>query len=489
MQGLASKFKGLDFYSSKSINENSYKLLPFGFERLKDKYLLVNEVGEHYYLSFNSLKDLVNGNLNKESKDYRNLLARHFIFDEDSDSAIDLLSLKVRTRHAAIRHFTGLHVFVVTLRCDYSCPYCQVSRQNEDASIFDMDEETALHSLDLVFQSPSEQIKIEFQGGEPLLNFDLIKFVVNKAKEINNVENRNLEFVIATNLSYINEDILDFCEKHEVYISTSLDGPGFIQDKNRPRPGKNSHSLVRENIDKVRLRLGPDKISALMTTTELSLNHHKEIIDEYIDAGFSDIFLRPISPYGFAIKTKHAEKYDFDQFYDFYVKSIDYILELNKRGVDFVEHYSALILKKILLPYPTGYVDLQSPAGAGISALIYNYDGDIYASDESRMLAEMGDKTFRLGNCRDSYESIFLDSPLLDILEKTLTDSSPDCYQCAFKSYCGSDPVYHYAMQKDWVGHKAFSSYCKKTKKITSYLLSKLEENQEDRLVFERWIR
>ncbi len=44
-----------------------------------------------------------------------------------------------------------------------------------------------------------------------------------------------------------------------------------------------------------------------------------------------------------------------------------------------------------------GYVDLTSPAGIGIGAIVYNYDGDVYASDEGRMLAEMGDTTFRLG--------------------------------------------------------------------------------------------
>ena len=72
-----------------------------------------------------------------------------------------------------------------------------------------------------------------------------------------------------------------------------------------------------------------------------------------------------------------------------------------------VEAYSQLIARKLLLPFGTHYVDLQHPAGTGISAIIYNYDGDIYASDEGRMLAEMGDHTFRLGNLHsDSYVDV-----------------------------------------------------------------------------------
>jgi uncharacterized protein len=67
------------------------------------------------------------------------------------------------------------------------------------------------------------------------------------------------------------------------------------------------------------------------------------------------------------------------------------------------------LLKKMLTNADPGYVDLTSPAGIGIGALVYNYDGDIYASDEGRMLAEMGDRTFRLGNVHDSsYADIML---------------------------------------------------------------------------------
>ncbi len=61
----------------------------------------------------------------------------------------------------------------------------------------------------------------------------------------------------------------------------------------------------------------------------------------------------------------------------------------------------------MLTPFTTGFVDLQSPAGIINSVVVYNYDGYVYASDESRRLAEYHDYTFRLGHVTDKYENLF----------------------------------------------------------------------------------
>lgn len=488
--GLAKQFHTLQFYRQPTTRPQNYNLLPFNFARLDQRYLLSNDAGEYYLLDRDTLEELVHGRLDANSDTYRDLRARHFLYDDTSDAAIDLLALKIRTRNAPVREFTGLHIFVVSLRCDYSCPYCQVSRQSADKNEYDMDQETAERGLEFVFRSPSPSLKIEFQGGEPLLNFPMIKFIVEEAERINEREGRNLQFVIATNLTFVSDEILAFCEEHEIYISTSLDGPKELHDANRPRPGKDGHKRTREGIERVRERLGPDRVAALMTTTERSLEQPRAIVDEYLEAGFSSIFLRPISPYGFAVKTRAAEKYDFQRFFRFYQEAMDYILELNMTGIPFVEHYSALVVRKLVSPYPTGYVDLQSPAGTGISVIVFNYDGGVYASDEARMLAEMNDDTFRLGDVRyNTYEEIFLNPTLLSAVEQTIVQSAPECSECAFMPFCGSDPVYHHATQGDWVGHKQFSAYCERTKHVTSYLIRKLEDNPDHREILLDWAR
>jgi len=451
---------------------------------------MTNEVGEHIVVDHQDICDLVEGRLDPASPSYMRLKAKHFLMDADSSAALELLALKYRTKSTSISNFTGLHIFVTTLRCNHSCPYCQVSRQSEDREAFDMTEETALLSLDFVFRSPSEAIKIEFQGGESLLNFELIKFVVLEAKKRNQAYGRDLQFVIATNLSCIDSEMLLFCDAHDIYVSTSLDGPKDLHNKNRLKPNGDSYEETIAGINKVREFLGPDKISALMTTTAACLPRVREIVDEYVEQGFDSIFLRSLSPYGFAIKTKKYYAYDTFEWLNFYKEGLAYIIELNKKGTFFTESYASILLEKILTPYGTTYVDLQSPAGIGIAAIVFNYDGDVYASDEGRMLAEMGKREFRLGSLsKDSYENVMLSDALLDPLEKSLTESSPMCTDCAFQSYCGSDPVRHFATQGDVVGNKKLSGFCIKNMEIIRHLILLLEEDSDAREVLLSWVR
>ncbi len=141
-------------------------------------------------------------------------------------------------------------------------------------------------------------------------------------------------------------------------------------------------------------------------------------------------------------------------------------------------------------PRGTSYVDLMSPAGLGIGGIIFNYDGDVYASDESRMLAEMNDKTFRLGNLQEnSYEEIMLSDTLISTLEATLTESVPMCHDCGFQPYCGSDPVYHHATQRDRIGHKALSGFCQKNMAISRRLITLLEDDPIARQILKSWVR
>jgi len=407
------RFEPLERYT-KSLEEG-YKLLPFLFTALDDKrYVLTNQAGQYAILDRPTLDDFVRHHLPADKSEYSTLKSRHFLLDSDSSVALDLLALKVRTKNALFADFTALHLFVVTLRCEHSCPYCQVSRQNDDKPTFDMSKETADKALALVFKSPSPLIKIEFQGGEPTLNFGLIKYIVEQAETINKVEARDLEFVIATNLALISDEILDFCRAHNVLISTSLDGPADLHNRNRPRPGGDSYQRTIAGISRVRNALVRDRVSAIMTTTEASLGRVKDIIDEYVRLGFGCIFLRPLSPYGFAVKTKSYSAYDVNKWLDFYFQGLDYIIDLNKNGLVFAESYASIILTKIHTPFESGYIDLRSPAGIGLGALVYNYDGDVYASDESRMLAEMGDKTFRLGNVHTyTWEQLITSDALL----------------------------------------------------------------------------
>jgi His-Xaa-Ser system radical SAM maturase HxsB len=439
-----------------------------------DEVLLTNDVGEHVFMAGDEFARLCNGALSTDQALFFDLKGKHFVHDSASALPLDLLATKFRTKRAFLEGFTRLHLFVVTLRCDHSCPYCQVSRVTQDRARFDMSEATSRRAVDLMFGSPSPVLKLEFQGGEPLLNFDRIRSTVHYAKTRNLMEGRHLEFVVATNLALLTDEMLEFCGEHEVCLSTSLDGPAFLHNANRPRPGHDSHEVMARNLERARAVLGHDRVAAIMTTTERSLRHPTEIVDEYVRLGFDAIFLRNISPYGFAVRTGAAHRYETDRFLTFYKTALTHIINLNRRGTAIVEVYAQILLRKMLTPFASGYVDLQSPAGAGIAGVVYNYDGNIYASDEGRMLAEMGDTSFRLGHVGQSYREVFGGPLLRGLVEGSCHETMPGCSECAFAPFCGTDPVFHWATQGDPIGHRPTSAFCAKNMAIIRHLFSVL---------------
>jgi His-Xaa-Ser system radical SAM maturase HxsB len=467
-----------DFASS----TDSYRLLPFRFHRLnKQTEILVNECGEFLLAPRGTTEKIVRRTLRRADDIYPTLKAKHFLYDDYSSPLLDLLASKYRTKFEFIHGSTKLHIFVVTLRCDHSCHYCQVSRQTVNNDEFDMPQDVAAAAVDMMLRSPSPHLTLELQGGEPLLAFDTIKYIVSIAKPGAARLDKELDIVITSNLAFLTDDILDYCKSERIKLSTSLDGPEFIHNANRPRPEGNSYRVAIDGIKRARRALGADQVAALMTTTQLSLQHPDEIIDEYVRQSFHTIFLRPISPYGFAIKSSHRTGYQMDAFLEFYRTGLRHILDLNKKGYNLVEIYTKILLQKILTPEGTGYVDLQSPSGAGLNVLVYNYDGDVYATDESRMLAEMGDYTFRLGNVlKHSRDQILTGPAFVSLLQAACNQSLPGCSDCAFQPFCGADPVYHHATERDMFGHRATSGFCKRNMRVIEHLMSLLHDGGRD---------
>lgn len=466
-----------------------YELLPFNFDRLDHgRVLLTNMVGEHCLIDSEALERLVEHQMQPTDAVFHKLRAKHIIRLRDDSSPLELLGLKLRTKLSRLPTFTNLHLFVVTLRCDHSCQYCQVSRQSEDKSTFDMSIEHAEKALQIVFRSPNPAIKIEFQGGEPLLNFDVVKYVVKRAQEINKFEKRDLAFVITTTLSLVTDEILNFCESNSIHLSSSLDGPEDLHNKNRPRPGKDSYKRFVDGLSKARSILGRDSVSALMTTSPASMPRVKDIIDEYVSLGFNSIFLRHLSPYGFAIKTKSYAAYNVEKWLEFYEAGLDHIININKSEIDFIEQNSAILLSKMFTSRDVGFVDLMNPSGAGIAAVVFNYDGYVYPSDESRMLVEMGDTAFRMGHLdTHSYEELFTSDALMNALDQSFTWSSPMCHECAYEPWCGADPVFHHGMFGDFIGKKPESEFCKRIMGTCRILIRKAESDAFTKQLFMKW--
>ncbi|HEY5956310.1 MAG TPA: hypothetical protein VIV60_07150, partial [Polyangiaceae bacterium] len=284
-------------------------------------------------------------------------------------------------------------------------------------------------------------------------------------------------------------DVLDFCRAYGVTFSTSLDGPRDLHDAHRIFRGGASHEITVTNIARIQATLGEHAVSALMTTTRNSLSRPKDIVEEYVRRNLHSIFLRNARPYGLAVESGLAGAYSVSEWVSFYQEALAEILAINRAGYSLREEYTSILLQKIFVPCGSRFVDLQSPAGLGIAAVAFNYDGAVYASDEGRMLAEMGDASFRLGELeRDSFDTMMTSDRLLEVLTNTMLEGNPQCSDCAFLPYCGADPVFHHATQGDLVGHKARSEFCEKQTGVIRHLIALLEDDAEARRILLTWI-
>jgi His-Xaa-Ser system radical SAM maturase HxsB len=466
----------------------AYHLLPFRFHPVNDsREVLVNEVGDFLLCPRGTATRVADREISPGEPLYADLVANFFISPKPVPDLIDVLATRYRTKKSFLDPFTALHIIVVTLRCNHTCHYCQVSRQSEDKHQFDISLADLDRSLDLIFRSPAPELTIEFQGGEPLLAFDRVQYAVRGAIERNRVHGRTLRFVVCTNLTVLTPEMLDFLKEHEVVVSTSLDGPASLHDRNRPVKGGESSAMLREGIRLAREALGRDMVGALMTTSSQSLDQPEAIIDCYRENGFDHVFLRPIHPYGFAQRLSPRFTYDAARFLEFYKRGLLYILDLNRAGEWFVEDYAAIILKKMLTPFPVGYVDLQSPSGLVNAVAVYNYDGGVYASDESRMLAETGDFSFRLGHVSQDYEELFHGELARRVTALSVNESLAGCADCGLQAYCGSDPVRNHAQHGDIEGYRPSSTFCATNMEIIRFILELIDSDPEAEQIFRRW--
>jgi His-Xaa-Ser system radical SAM maturase HxsB len=331
-------------------------------------------------------------------------------------------------------------------------------------------------------------LTVEFQGGEPLLHFARVRALVEAIEQHNRSEGRTLRFVIASTLHDLTDEQLAFMREYQFELSTSLDGPEWLHNANRPRPERDSYQRTIEGIERGRKALGEDAVSALTTLTRRSLEAPREIIDEYRKLGFHSISLRPLSPYGFARKTEGRHGYPMADFLRFYEVALDHLLAVNRAGYFMEETYGRMLLSQLLTPFSHGYVDLRSPTGAGLGALVYDYDGRVYPSDEARMLASMGDHAFALGRVDESV-SAWLDSPAMQrVLAAGVAEALPTCADCAYVPLCGADPIDHYARQGDTIGHRPTSDFCRKQMGLFDLLLQRWEQGSAtDQRILEDW--
>ena len=463
-----------------------YQFSNFRYKEFGNDFLVTTDSGKWIMLSGEEFKRLKNKKVIEGSELFLKLVDIGIILTEEN---VTKEINRIRKRN--IRSFGGpsLHIVIPTLKCNHRCVYCHAGVSNCEGK--DMSEETAKKIVDFIFESPSRNITIEFQGGEPLLRFDIIKVIHQYALHVNEKKKKDLLFTIVTNLSLMDEEKLKYFIDNDIAICTSLDGPEELHNYNRKfNDGKGSYKNVIKWIGYISEEYKERKIkdrrkNAIITITKKSLSYSKEIVDEYVSHGLNDIYLRFLNNLGDARKVWEDINYTPEKFVDFWKESIDYIIELNLKGEMVRERGVVILLNKILTEYDPNFLDIRSPCGACIGQMAYTPDGKIFSCDEARML---NDDLFKIGDAgKDSFKDALGCDKACSIISSSINDVQI-CDACVYKPYCGLCPVCNYAEQGSLIAKIPETARCKIFKAQFDYLFEKLQ-NSKVREIFEKWIQ
>ena len=153
----------------------------FHFKELNGQYLLTNDIGRYVFLNKSELRDLIAGEISPDSELGLRLKEKRFLFEESVLAFTEQNTYLMRDSNNYVFSATSLHIFVVTNACNMSCVYCQANNGVTTPTDF-MSREVARRAVDLALKSPARHLSFEFQGGEPLLNFPVIRYIVEYAE-------------------------------------------------------------------------------------------------------------------------------------------------------------------------------------------------------------------------------------------------------------------------------------------------------------------
>lgn len=272
--------------------------------------------------------------------------------------------------------------------CNLRCKYCFASTGDYCGGRMLMSKEVAHKSLDFLMEHSKNRkhLEVDLFGGEPLMNFEVVKETVAYGRELEKRFNKQINFTITTNCVALNDEIIDFINEEMFNVVISLDGRKDIHDALRPTPnGKGSFDIIAPKAQKLVAGRGDKEYYARGTFTNRNLDFTEDVKALY-ELGFDQISVEPVvldpsSPY--AILEEHIgrilEEYD---------RLADYVLHSRKEGKWFnffhfmVDLDSAPCLRKRI----TG-------CGAGNEYVAVTPDGDIYPCHQF-----VGEKDFLMGS-------------------------------------------------------------------------------------------
>ena len=320
--------------------------------------------------------------------------------------------------------------------CNLACQYCFAEEGEYHGRRALMSFEVGKKALDFLIANSGNRrnLEVDFFGGEPLMNWEVVKQLVEYGRSKEKEYNKNFRFTMTTNGVLLNDEIMDYCNREMSNVVLSLDGRKEVNDKMRPfRGGKGSFDLIVPKFQKFAEMRGDRDYYVRGTFTRHNLDFSKDVT-EFADLGFRSMSIEPVV-------AKPEEEYaireeDLPQIMEEYDHLAEEYIKRKKEGRGFnFFHFN------IDLNQGPCVAKRLSGCGSGTEYLAVTPWGDLYPCHQF-----VGKDEFKQGSVLDQ-------SFNMDIAQKFAgmnIYSRPKCQKCWAKFYCsGGCSAANYNMNHD----------------------------------------
>ncbi len=306
--------------------------------------------------------------------------------------------------------------------CNLNCSYCFASQGKYHGERALMSYEVGKQALDfLVANSGTRRnLEVDFFGGEPLMNFDVVKQLVAYARSIEKEHNKNFRFTLTTNGMLIDNDVIDFANKEMSNVVLSLDGRKEIHDRYRvDYSGNGSWERIVPKFQKLVEARGGKDYYMRGTFTHANPDFLNDI-QQMLDLGFSELSMEPVVCAPGDPSELTAE--DMDIVKDQYEKLAELMLKHDKEGKPFTFYHYMIDLTG----GPCIYKRI-SGCGSGTEYMAVTPTGELYPCHQF-----VGEEKFKLGDIWNGVTNTAIQGEFAECN----VYSRNECRDCWAKLYC-----------------------------------------------------
>ena len=329
------------------------------------------------------------------------------------------LSGKFKEKSANVIKALCLHI---AHTCNLNCSYCFASQGRFHGERALMSFETGKRALDFLIEKSGSRrnLEVDFFGGEPLMNWTVVKQLVSYARSIEKEHGKNFRFTLTTNGMLIDDDVIDFCNKEMSNVVLSLDGRKEIHDRYRvDNAGNGSWERIVPAFQKFVKARGEKDYYMRGTFTHANPDFLKDI-QCMLDLGFTKLSMEPVvaSPDDPEALTPEDLEIVKQQYEDLAVM----MKEHREKGAPFIFYHYMIDLKG----GPCIYKRI-SGCGSGTEYMAVTPWGDLYPCHQF-----VGDEGYRLGDIWNGVTNI----ECQDDFRSCNVYARPECSQCWAKLWC-----------------------------------------------------